>query len=87
MNDSSRASYNCGGQVAFVFRLPAGQVEFSGLILTLFELYLYICLGLKLAFNNFQNITLSVITQFLGMQASTKLFTSIKCIRPSNKSA
>ena len=25
-----------GGQVAFVFRLPAGQVEFSGLFLTLF---------------------------------------------------
>ena len=24
-----------GGQVAFVFRLPAGQVEFSGLFLTL----------------------------------------------------
>ena len=35
MNDSCRASYNCGGQVAFVFRLPAGQVEFSGLFLTL----------------------------------------------------
>ena len=29
------ASYNCGGQVAFDFRLPAGQVEFSGLFLTL----------------------------------------------------
>ena len=37
MNDSCRASYNCGGQVAFVFRLPAGQVEFSGLFLTLRE--------------------------------------------------
>ena len=24
-----------GGQVAFVFRLPVGQVEFSGLFLTL----------------------------------------------------
>ena len=35
MNDLCRASYNCGGQVAFVFRLPAGQVEFSGLFLTL----------------------------------------------------
>ena len=35
MNDSCRASYNFGGQVAFVFRLPAGQVEFSGLFLTL----------------------------------------------------
>ena len=33
--NSCRASYNCGGQVAFVFRLPAGQVEFSGLFLTL----------------------------------------------------
>ena len=35
MNDSCRASYNCGGQVAFVFRLPSGQAEFSGLFLTL----------------------------------------------------
>ena len=35
MNDSCRASYNCGGQVAFVFRLPAGRVESSGLFLTL----------------------------------------------------
>ena len=35
MTDSCRASYNCGGQVAFVFRLPTGQVEFSGLFLTL----------------------------------------------------
>ena len=26
---------NCGGQVAYVFRVPAGQVEFSGLFLTL----------------------------------------------------
>ena len=25
-----RASQNCGGQVAFVFRLPLGQVDFSG---------------------------------------------------------
>ena len=24
-----------GGQIAFVFKLPAGQVEFSGLFLTL----------------------------------------------------
>ena len=40
MNDSCRASYNCEGQVAFVFRLPAGQVEFSGLFLTL-ALYLH----------------------------------------------
>ena len=38
MNDSCRASYNCGGQVAFVFRLPAGQVEFSGLFLTLWSI-------------------------------------------------
>ena len=35
MNDLGRASYNCRGQVAFVFRLPAGQVEFFGLFLTL----------------------------------------------------
>ena len=35
MNHLCRASYNYGGQVAFVFRLPAGQVEFSGLFLTL----------------------------------------------------
>ena len=34
-NDSCRASYNCGGQVASVLRLPAGQVEFSGLFLIL----------------------------------------------------
>ena len=26
---------NCGVQVAFVFKLPLGQVEFSGLFLTL----------------------------------------------------
>ena len=29
------ASQICGGQVAFVFKLPARQVEFSGLFLTL----------------------------------------------------
>ena len=33
MNESCRATLNCGGQVAFVFRLPAGQVAFSGLFL------------------------------------------------------
>ena len=32
-----QGKFNCGGQVAFVFRLPAGQVEFSGLFLTLFR--------------------------------------------------
>ena len=30
-----RAIYICRGQVAFVFKLPVGQVEFSGLFLTL----------------------------------------------------
>ena len=30
-----RALQNRGGQVAFVFKLPDGQVEFSGLFLTL----------------------------------------------------
>ena len=30
---------NCGGQVAFVFRLPTGHVEFSGLFLTLLVQY------------------------------------------------
>ena len=31
MNDSCRASYNCGGQVAFVFRLPivGGKLHLS----------------------------------------------------------
>ena len=29
-----------GGLVAFIFRLPTGQVEFSGLLLTLFTLVL-----------------------------------------------
>ena len=37
MNELCRASSNCEGQVAFVLRLPAGQVEFSGLFLTLFK--------------------------------------------------
>ena len=68
--NSCRASYNCGGQVAFVFRLPAGQVEFSGLFLTLFNLLVSVKYGkcskisntLKLrtpkiiAENNFKNI-------------------------------
>ena len=37
LNEScGRASQTCGGQVAFVFKLPVGQVEFSGLFLTLF---------------------------------------------------
>ena len=29
---------NCGGQVAFVFKLPIRQVEFSGLFLILWRL-------------------------------------------------
>ena len=42
VNEScGRASYNCGGQVAIVFKLPVGQVEFSGLFQTLL-LNLYI---------------------------------------------
>ena len=35
MNESCWASLNCGGQATFVFRLPAGQVAFSGLFRTL----------------------------------------------------
>ena len=36
LNEScGRASSNCGGQVAFVLKLPTGQVKFSGLFLTL----------------------------------------------------
>ena len=34
-NESCRASQNCGGQVTFDFRLPTGQIEFSGIFLTL----------------------------------------------------
>ena len=34
-NESCRASQNCGGQVKFDFRLPTGQIEFSGIFLTL----------------------------------------------------
>ena len=34
-NESCRASQNCGGQVTFVCRLPTGQIEFSGIFLTL----------------------------------------------------
>ena len=45
MNDSCSASYNCGGQVAFVFRLPAGQVDFSGLFLTLSLSVYCLCLA------------------------------------------
>ena len=35
MNELCMASLNCGGYVAFVFRLRAGQDAFSGLFLTL----------------------------------------------------
>ena len=48
-----------GGQVVFVFRLPAGQVEFSGLFLTLpgltqcqKELYGYVCTLAELSTNH-----------------------------------
>ena len=37
-----------GGQVAFVFRLPVGQVAFSGLLLTLLKLLQNHHLGTKM---------------------------------------